>query len=59
MSDIKMNCSVGVLSPVLRNLLNLTGKCPLEEVDGCMVKHVSYNSSDLAGGHLVSIIVGL
>lgn len=26
---------------------NLTGKCPLEEVDGCMVKLVSYDSSDL------------
>lgn len=26
---------------------DLTGKRPLEEVDGCMVKLVSYNSSDL------------
>ena len=26
---------------------NLTGKCPLEEVDGCMVKLISYDSSDL------------
>ena len=26
---------------------NLTGKCPLEEVDECVVKRVSYNSSDL------------
>ena len=25
----------------------LTGKCPLEEVDGCMVKLISYDSSDL------------
>ena len=26
---------------------NLTRKCPLEEVDGCMVKLISYDSSDL------------
>lgn len=26
---------------------NLTGKCPLEEVDECVVKRVSYDSSDL------------
>ena len=26
---------------------NLTRKCPLEEVDECVVKRVSYDSSDL------------
>lgn len=26
---------------------NLTGKCPLEEMDGCTVKLVSYDPSDL------------